>query len=93
MPTTLTVNDPQSRTNSVFLDLSDPMCYKIVITREIVRVIAETGEVYSREMGTKIVETINFDLDGNPSGDPIILPLLKPIKDAIYELVAKYDVK
>lgn len=90
MPTTFTVNDPRARTNNIVIDLSDPMCYKLIITRENVREIAETGEIYSREIGSKIVETITFDLDGNPTGDPIVLPLILPIQTAVFALVEKY---
>ena len=91
MPTTFTVNDPRARTNSIVIDLSDPMQYKLVITREMVREVAETGEIYSREMGAKIIETVDFDLAGNPSGDPILLSLIGPIQQAVFDLVAKYN--
>lgn len=92
MPTTVTINDPRSRSQNVFIDLSDPMKYRIIITREIIRDIIETGEVYSRESGRQIIEEITFDSDGTPHGDETVLSLIGPIGDAINTLVLKHGV-
>lgn len=91
MPQTLTLNSPRFRTKSINIDLSDPMIYRIIIHREEVIDIEETGGIYSRKVLKPITSFVTFDLAGNPSGDPEILNLLEPIKQAVFDLSTRVD--
>jgi hypothetical protein len=88
MPTTLTLHDPRTRVKDVILDLTDPRQYAILITFERVEEL-EDGTVLRRQTVQHVRRTVAFNLDGSvASCDPLIAPLLEPIRTACMGLLA-----